>query len=208
LCMSLWESHLDAHLQKPYRTSYECDGGDWFSQSTIAFFCSFLTVLPFRVSIYCLLWLSWEGFGAQNSLQIEGFVQLQHVLLCSYPTAVSFQKGQDQQQQQHREKKPVNLNTVISIILGGGASTHLDPLTFHRATPAVRSTTLLLWALFSISSFSGANWRQKKKDATKVSYLFSFACNTHTHTHTYTWDLDGHLFSDWRKISPPLGTCG
>jgi glucose-1-phosphate adenylyltransferase len=26
---------------------------------------------------------------------------------------------------------------VISIILGGGASTHLDPLTFHRATPAV-----------------------------------------------------------------------
>jgi hypothetical protein len=83
-----------------------------------------------------------EGFGARNFLQIEELVQLQHVLLCSYPTAVSFQKGQEQQQQ--REKKLANLNTVISIILGGGASTHLDPLTFHRATPAVRSTTLLL----------------------------------------------------------------
>ncbi|KAH9575143.1 hypothetical protein CY35_01G096500 [Sphagnum magellanicum] len=45
--------------------------------------------------------------------------------------------GQEQQQQQQREKKLANLNTVISIILGGGASTHLDPLTFHRATPAV-----------------------------------------------------------------------
>jgi hypothetical protein len=88
-----------------------------------------------------------EGFGARNSLQIEELVQLQHVLLCSYPTAVSFRKGQEQQQQQQqqqREKKLANLNTVISIILGGGASTHLDPLTFHRATPAVRSTTLLL----------------------------------------------------------------
>ncbi len=85
-----------------------------------------------------------EGFGAWNSLQIEELVQFQHVLLCSYPTAVSFQKGQEQQQQQQREKKLANLNTVISIILGGGASTHLDPLTFHRATPAVRSTTLLL----------------------------------------------------------------
>jgi hypothetical protein len=87
-----------------------------------------------------------DGFGAWNSLQIEELVQLQHVLLCSYPTAVSFQKGQEQQQQQQqqREKKLANLNTVISIILGGGASTHLDPLTFHRATPAVRSTTLLL----------------------------------------------------------------
>lgn len=82
-----------------------------------------------------------EGFGARNFLRIEELVQLQHVLLCSYPTAVSFQKGQEQQQ---REKKLANLNTVISIILGGGASTHLDPLTFHRATPAVRSTTLLL----------------------------------------------------------------
>lgn len=86
-----------------------------------------------------------EGFGARNFLRIEELVQLQHVLLCSYPTAVSFQKGQEQQQQQQqREKKLANLNTVISIILGGGASTHLDPLTFHRATPAVRSTTLLL----------------------------------------------------------------
>lgn len=99
-----------------------------------------------------------EGFGARNSLQIEELVQLQHVLLWSYPTTVSFQKGQEQQQQQQqREKKLANLNTVISIILGGGASTHLDPLTFHRATPAVRSTTLLLRALFSFSSFSGAN---------------------------------------------------
>jgi hypothetical protein len=99
-----------------------------------------------------------EGFGARNSLQIEELVQLQHVLLWSYPTTVSFKKGQEQQQQQQqREKKLANLNTVISIILGGGASTHLDPLTFHRATPAVRSTTLLLRALFSFSSFSGAN---------------------------------------------------
>jgi hypothetical protein len=34
------------------------------------------------------------------------------------------------------------------------------------------------------------------------------ATHTHTHTYIYTRDLDGHLLSDWRKISPPLGTFG